>query len=82
MEWCEDMGMEPILDIYAGASLDQFSLNQTNSVPEDQMQGVLQEALDQLEYLTGNTSTFWGALRARDGHPKPFTIRSSVFPLR
>ena len=74
--------MEPILDIYAGASLDQFSLNETNSVPEDQMQGVLQEALDQLQYLTGNTSTFWGARRARDGHPKPFTIRSSVLSLR
>ena len=82
MEWCEDMGMEPILDIYAGASLDQFSLNQTNSVPEDQMQGVLQEALDQLQYLTGNSSTFWGALRARDGHPEPFTIRYLVISLR
>lgn len=76
LEWCEDMGLEPIVNVYAGASLDPFSLNMTNSVPEDQMQPVLQEALDELEYITGDTSTPWGALRAQHGHPEPFEIRS------
>ena len=76
LEWTEDMGLEPIVDVYAGASLDEFYPNMTNSVPEDQMQAVLQEALDELEYITGDVSTRWGAVRAQNGHPEPFKIQS------
>ena len=62
------MEMESVLAIYAGYSLDG------NSVPESQMGDVLQTALDELEYCTGDTSTTWGARRAADGHPEPFQI--------
>ena len=62
------MEMEPVLAIYAGYSLDG------NSVPEADMGMVLQAALDELEYATGDVSTTWGAQRAADGHPEPFTV--------
>jgi alpha-N-arabinofuranosidase len=32
------------------------------------------DALDEIEYVTGSTSTRWGAERAKDGHPAPFHL--------
>jgi alpha-N-arabinofuranosidase len=34
----------------------------------------VQDALDEIQYLTGSTSTTWGAKRAADGHPAPFPL--------
>ena len=36
---------------------------------------VLQEAIDELEYCTGDLTTKYGALRAAHGHPEPFRIK-------
>jgi alpha-N-arabinofuranosidase len=35
----------------------------------------VQDALDEIEYVTGAADTKWGALRGRDGHPAPFELR-------
>jgi alpha-L-arabinofuranosidase len=67
LEWAEDMGAQPMLAVYAGYSLTQV-------VPLDQLGPYIQEALDEIEYATGSTSTTWGARRAADGHPNPFNI--------
>jgi alpha-N-arabinofuranosidase len=32
------------------------------------------DALDEIEYVIGDTSTKWGAQRAKDGHPAPFPL--------
>lgn len=79
MYWCEDMDLVPVLGVYAGFSLDIANYDQGNSsdaneLPIELMGPILQEALDELEYLTGNTSTFWGARRAAHGHPEPFSV--------
>ena len=68
--------MEPLLAIYAGFSLDIFGYGALGgtSYPEDQMQSVLQSALDELEYCMGDTTTYYGNLRAQHGHPEPFAI--------
>ena len=34
----------------------------------------MQDALDEVEYVTGDASTKWGAQRAKDGHPAPFPL--------
>ncbi len=34
----------------------------------------MQDALDEIEYVTGDASTHWGAERAKDGHPAPFPL--------
>ena len=34
----------------------------------------VQEALEEIEYVVGSTSTTWGARRARDGHSAPFRL--------
>lgn len=68
--WCKDLGMEPLLNVFAGYALNGERL----STPED-LAPYVQEALDQIEYVIGDTSTKWGAQRARDGHPEPFAMR-------
>lgn len=68
--WCKDLGMEPLLNVFAGYALNGERL----SSPED-LAPYVQDALDQIEYIVGGTDTTWGARRARDGHPEPFAMR-------
>lgn len=68
MLWAEDLNMEVILGVWAG-----LWLNGTH-VPQDELQPYIQSALDELEFLTGDTSTQWGSYRAQLGHPEPFTV--------
>ena len=60
--------MEPILCVWAGLYLDG------TVVPEDEIQIYVQAALDELEFLIGDTSTMWGARRASLGYSEPFKI--------
>ncbi len=69
LEWCEDMKAEPVLAVYAGYSLQGYSIK---AGPE--LEPVVQEAVDEIEYVTGDTNTPWGARRAKDGHPAPFKL--------
>ena len=69
------MELEPVLAIYAGYSLYIKSTSEGASYPEDHLDEILQDALDELEYCMGNTSTHYGALRAQHGHSEPFQIR-------
>ena len=43
--------------------------------PGPDLEPYVQEALDEIEYVTGAPDTKWGALRVRDGHPAPFALR-------
>ena len=69
LEWCEDLRIEPVLAVYAGYSLRQQHVN-----PGNDLEPYVQSALDEVEYVTGDTSTRWGAARAKDGHPAPFSL--------
>ena len=68
-EWCEDLHMEPLLAVYAG-----YSLNGTHVNPGSDLAPYVQDALDEIQYLTGGAHTTWGAQRAADGHPAPFPL--------
>jgi alpha-L-arabinofuranosidase len=69
LEWCEDLKMEPVLAVYAG-----YNLKHTHIEPGPALQPYVQDALDEIEYITGDTSTKWGAKRAKDGHRAPFKL--------
>ena len=69
LEWCEDMKAEPVLAVYAGYSLRGMHVN-----PGPDLQPFVEEALEEIEYVTGAANTRWGAQRARDGHPAPFKL--------
>ena len=69
LEWCEDLKMDPVLAVYAGYSLEQEHVN-----PGADLEPYVQDALDEIEYVTGGADTKWGARRAKDGHPEPFKL--------
>jgi alpha-N-arabinofuranosidase len=70
LEWVEDMKAEPVLAVFAG-----YALHGETVPAGPELQPFVQEALDEIEYVTGDVSTKWGAQRARDGHPAPFKLR-------
>jgi alpha-N-arabinofuranosidase len=69
LNWCEDLKMQPVLAVYAGYSLQQ-EVVKTGA----DMEPYVQDALDEIEYVTGDASTKWGAERVKDGHPAPFAL--------
>ncbi len=69
LEWCEDLNMQPVLAVFAG-----YTLNGQHVKPGDDLKPYVQEALDEIEYVTGDGSTQWGAQRIKDGHPAPFPL--------
>ncbi|MFZ0663707.1 MAG: alpha-L-arabinofuranosidase C-terminal domain-containing protein [Acidobacteriaceae bacterium] len=70
LEWCEDLHMHPVLAVYAG-----YSLQGQHVDPGPDLVPYVNDALDEIEYVTGDTSTKWGAERAKDGHPQPFALK-------
>lgn len=71
LEWAEDLNAEPILGIYAGLHIDGGA----NIITGDALKPHVQDALDEIEYITGSADTVWGGRRARDGHRQPFNLR-------
>ena len=69
LEWCEDLRMEPLLAVFAGYTLDKKYVEAGPG-----LEPYVQDALDEIEYVIGDTSTKWGARRAQDGHPLPFAM--------
>ncbi len=67
--WAENMNAEPVLAVYAG-----YSLKGEYVKPGPDLEPYIQDALDEIEYVMGPASSTWGAVRARAGHPAPFTM--------
>lgn len=42
----------------------------------------IQDALDAIEYAIGDTTTKWGAERAKNGHPAPFPLNISRLEMK
>lgn len=69
LEWCEDLKIEPVLAVYAG-----YALKGDHIKPGKDLEPYVTSALDEVEYVTGDVSTKWGAERAKNGHPAPFPL--------
>ncbi|HXS57572.1 MAG TPA: alpha-L-arabinofuranosidase C-terminal domain-containing protein [Hanamia sp.] len=70
LKWAENMGAEPLLGVYAGYSLDGDHID-----AGPLLKPYIDDALDEIEYVIGDTNTYWGAKRAEDGHPEPFKLQ-------
>ena len=68
--WCKQLGAEPVLGLFAGYVLngDHFKAGS----PE--MALYTQEALEEIEYVSGPADSEWGKKRAADGFPEPFPL--------
>ncbi|TFK37426.1 glycoside hydrolase family 51 protein [Crucibulum laeve] len=65
---CEDLGAKPIMAVYSGLSLDG------EAVPEADILPYIQQAIDQINFAIGPTTTVQGAQRATLGHSAPFAL--------
>jgi alpha-L-arabinofuranosidase len=52
-----------------------YALNGTHVNPGADLVPYVQDALDEIQYVTGGPNTTWGAQRAADGHPAPFPLQ-------
>ncbi len=69
LDWCEDLHMKTVLAVFAG-----YALGGEHVPAGPGLTPYVQDALDEIEYATGGTDTKWGAVRAADGHPAPFSV--------
>jgi alpha-N-arabinofuranosidase len=69
LEWTEDMHAQPVMAVFAG-----FALSGSYVATGDALKPFVQDALDEIEYATGDASTKWGAQRIADGRQEPFVV--------
>ena len=70
LEWTEDLKIDTVLAVYAG-----YSLKGDHIHPGPELTPFVEDALDEIEFATGDTSTKWGAVRAKLGHPAAFPVK-------
>ncbi|HXA56622.1 MAG TPA: alpha-L-arabinofuranosidase C-terminal domain-containing protein [Candidatus Acidoferrum sp.] len=70
LDWCEDLRMQPVLAVFAGYTLR----NGTHASAGQELVPYVNDALDEIEYVTGDATTKWGTQRVKDGHPAPFSL--------
>ncbi len=64
LQWCEDLKMEPVLAVYAG-----YSLRGQHVDPGPNLAPFVQDALDEIEYVTGDANTKWARSVPRTDTP-------------
>jgi alpha-L-arabinofuranosidase len=75
LQLCEDLGSEPVYVTSSGISENPGDKEWFGICPLDQMQPIIADILDLLEYCKGPASTNWGARRAANGHPAPYDLK-------
>jgi alpha-N-arabinofuranosidase len=68
--WCQQLGAEPVLAVFAGYCLNGDHVDAGS--PE--LAIYAQEALQEIEYISGPATSEWGRRRAADGFPEPFPL--------
>lgn len=66
--WTQDMGIANVLAVWAGHALDGTSITGSALKP------YVDDILNELEFILGDSSTPYGALRASYGQEEPFTV--------
>ncbi len=72
LQFCEDLGAEPLHVGFAGQTC---LFRELENVPLEEMGWVTQDFLDAIEYANGPAESTWGALRVKAGHPAPFGLK-------
>ncbi|KAF1936247.1 alpha-N-arabinofuranosidase A precursor [Clathrospora elynae] len=68
LEWAEDMDLQIVLGVWAGLALDgNFTL-------QEDLPPFIEDALAEIEFISGPANSTWGARRAALGHPEPFEL--------
>jgi alpha-N-arabinofuranosidase len=68
--WCKQLNAEPVLALFAGYVLNRQHVD----AGSPQMAQYTQEALEEIEYVSGPPDSGWGKRRAADGFADPFPL--------
>ncbi|MBQ7472396.1 MAG: carbohydrate binding domain-containing protein [Prevotella sp.] len=68
LQFCEDLGAAPMFVVNVG-------LGHGYTIPMADLDTLVQNTLDAIEYANGDVTTYWGAIRAANGHPAPYGIK-------
>ncbi|WP_026930548.1 alpha-L-arabinofuranosidase C-terminal domain-containing protein [Glycomyces tenuis] len=71
-QFAEDIGAEPLPVVQAGVT----GCGWNEVATPEQLDALVQDALDLIEFANGEVDTEWGAVRAEMGHPEPFGLES------
>ena len=71
LDFCEDVGAKGMYVCNVGLAC-QYRTGE--ACPDHEAEAYLQDALDAIEYALGDTTTAWGAVRAKEGHPEPYPL--------
>lgn len=72
LQFCEDINADFMFVCNVGLG-DQYRMG--DACPENEIGLYVNDCLDAIEYAIGDKSTTWGARRAADGHPEPFSLK-------
>ncbi len=72
LQICEDLHLEAMYVVNCGLTCQG---RKPEYFEGEELDELLQEALDAIEYATGPADTKWGRLRAAQGHPAPFRLK-------
>lgn len=72
LQFCEDIQAAALYVVNIGVSCEFRS---GNYVPDSELDSVLTDVLDAIEYAIGPKDSKWGRLRAFHGHPDPFPLQ-------
>ena len=68
--WCRQLNAEPVLAVFAGYVLN----GQHAEAGSPEMEQYTQEALEEIEYVSGPKDSTWGKRRVADGFPEPLPL--------
>lgn len=66
--WAEDMDLQIVLAVWGGLALDG------GVTPAADLQPFVDDALNEIEFVSGPANSTWGSVRASLGHPEPFEL--------
>jgi alpha-L-arabinofuranosidase len=72
-QYCEDIGADALPILPAGVSCGFTKPFEVGS--EEQIQDMIQDAIDLVEFANGPADSRWGRVRAEMGHPAPFGLK-------
>jgi len=72
LQFAEDVGADALYVVNAGISC---AFRSGTFIPDAQLQPLIDDTLDAIEYAIGPAESRWGARRAASGHPAPFPLK-------
>lgn len=72
LQFCEDINADALYVFNAGVACEFRS---GTFIKDEELQPVIDDVLDAIEYAIGPVTSKWGKVRAKNGHPKPFPLK-------